>query len=121
MVSRDIRRAARCAHNAPNTGKRAFGPLPRGVHAAAADSKGRGLKAPSRIPESGGNANLAHSSGMKKSSEPLSEPSSGRETPSSSELPSSRPPSVEPPSSGMSGAVLGRALELMAITGALAG
>ena len=42
------------------------------------DSKGRGLKAPSRIPESGGNANLAHSSGMKKSSEPLSEPSSGR-------------------------------------------
>ncbi len=78
MVSRDIRRAARCAHNAPNTGKRAFGPLPRGVHAAAADSKGRGLKAPSRIPESGGNANLAHSSGMKKSSEPLSEPSSGR-------------------------------------------
>ena len=27
MVSRDIRRAARCAHNAPDIGKRAFGPL----------------------------------------------------------------------------------------------
>ena len=53
MVSRDIRRAARCAHNAPNSGKRAFGPHPRGVHAAAADFKGRCLF-PSRIPKGSG-------------------------------------------------------------------
>ena len=43
LGSRSLRVSAkptRCAHNAPNTGKLAFGPRPCGIHAAAADCRG---------------------------------------------------------------------------------